>query len=40
MILVAGLTPAWQQIVRFDEFHDGERTHAFFEMLKLYDRQG
>lgn len=26
------------KIVRFDEFHDGERTRAFFELLKLYEK--
>ncbi len=34
----------WQvendKVVRFDEFHDGERTRAFFELLALYEGQG
>lgn len=25
------------KIVRFEEFHDAERTRAFFELLKLYE---
>ena len=34
----------WQvegdKIVRFDEFHDGERTRAFFELVALHSRKG